>query len=362
MKNLKLVLKSLFSNNACIEGGRHRPWWIAIIIFLLSMWVAVVPVFTQTITKTGSAFANNYTYGVDAALQEFIEEAEDKGLKMVVKEAEGLGHYLDLNKEDWDAAFAYEDSYGYRGYQHINSESLSDMDVFYVPDLKTDDLNKIIKDVKQVDAEGKETYENRKNSFMVFGKTEFVLYQFNMNSTTAVGNTYGDYKNIEVGTDLIHIGSVTINEETVTRSTVTPEKYAQYKEGVWNNWKDFFDKGYLWNRGELTWRTTLLMVGINAGITLFMGLMIFILTRGKTNPFRIYTFMECELIAGWATLSPSILALAFGFLFSNFAQVIFPLLLGVRVMWMSMKSLRPEYTAAPQQNQKVVKTVNVKSK
>ena len=41
--------------------------------------------------------------------------------------------------------------------------------------------------------------------------------------------------------------------------------------------------------------------------------------------------------------------------------LIFALLVGVRVMWLSMKTLRPEYSATPQQNtKKIVKTVEVK--
>ena len=37
------------------------------------------------------------------------------------------------------------------------------------------------------------------------------------------------------------------------------------------------------------------------------------------------------------------------------------LIVCVRVMWLSMKTLRPEYSATPQQNmKKVVKTVEVK--
>lgn len=363
MKTLKTLLRSLIQNNACIEGGRHHPWWVAVIIFLVSMWVAVVPVFTQTITKAGSSFAANYTYNVDVALQRFVEDANDKGLKMEIKEAEGLGHYLDLDQEVWDSKYTYVDHFGYHAFQHWSDAATIDMEVFYVSDLTTNDINNIMKDREVKNEEtGEITYQNRINSFMIFGKTELVLYQYNLNSTSPVGNAYGDYKTTPVGTNLLDMEKVTIGDVTVTHKNVTPEQYTQYKNGVWNNWKAFFDQAYLYNRGQLTWRTTLLMVGINAAITIFMGLMVFILTRGKSNPFRIYTFLECQLIAFWAALTPSILALALGFLLSQFSQVIFPLLLGVRVMWMSMKSLRPEYTAAPQQNQKVVKTVDVKEK
>lgn len=360
MKNLKLVLKSLINNDACVEGGRHRPWWIGVIIFFFSMIVAIIPVFVQTWTKAGSSFANTATYNVDTGLQCFAEEANFSGITMIVKNNATIGNYIDLDQDDWNNTFTYTNNSGYHAYQYINSTGVSEFDVFYVADLASKDLEAIMKD-KPVVEEGKETtYTNRTTSFIAFGKKEYALYAYNGNSSSAVASTFGDYKEEKLDSDILSVVNVTINGTEYNYTTITKELYSQYRTGVWNNWKAFFDRGYLYNKGQLTWKTTLLMFGINAGITVFMGLMIWILTRGKNNPFRIYTFLECQLIGFWATLSPSILALALGFLISSFSQIMFPLLLGVRVMWLSMKSLRPEYTAAPQQNQKYVKTVDTK--
>ena len=84
------------------------------------------------------------------------------------------------------------------------------------------------------------------------------------------------------------------------------------------------------------------MFGVNVGLTVFMGIMLFILTRGKNNPFRIYSFWETQKIAYWASPSPSVIGMAMGFLLASFAQVTFPLVMGLRVMWLSMRTLRPE--------------------
>jgi hypothetical protein len=73
-----------------------------------------------------------------------------------------------------------------------------------------------------------------------------------------------------------------------------------------------------------------------------LGLTVFLMTRGKTNPFRIYTFWECQKIAYWAAFSPSVLALI-GFAFPAYAPLVYIFLYGMRVMWMSMRSLRPVY-------------------
>jgi maltodextrin utilization protein YvdJ len=72
-----------------------------------------------------------------------------------------------------------------------------------------------------------------------------------------------------------------------------------------------------------------------------MGLMIFLLTRGKKNIFHIYTFGDCEKIAAWSMVSPALLSLILGFIFTDYAMMFFIILLGLRVMWLSMKQLRP---------------------
>ena len=84
------------------------------------------------------------------------------------------------------------------------------------------------------------------------------------------------------------------------------------------------------------------MSAINVGIVLIMGFMVWVLTRGKNNPYRIFNVWECYKIVAWAALTPAILTSGLGFLIKAFASTLFPLLLGVRVMWLSMKSLRPD--------------------
>lgn len=372
MKNFKLILKSLISNEACVEGGRHRPWWIALILFFFSTIVAIVPVFVQTITKAGSSFVSTNSYGIENGLQRFVEDVKTHDeLTMVIKTTSDGEKYLNLDQEKWDKVYTYTNKDGFNAYQHKNESGVVDLDVFYIADFANDGTakdaaSKIASDKAVVNEEtGETTYTKRSTSFVIFGKDLFVVYLYNGTSTTLQGSVIGDYKSIDDGFNFVSLLTVKINDKEVTNDTVTPEEYSEYRKGVWTNWKDYFDKAYLYNRSQLTWQTTLLMFGINAGLVIFMGFMIWVLTRGKNNPYKIYKFYECEFIAAWAGLTPGLLTCGFGFLLSSFANVMFPLLLGVRVMWLSMKTLRPQYNYAPQQNQKKVdkvKTVDVKSK
>ena len=88
--------------------------------------------------------------------------------------------------------------------------------------------------------------------------------------------------------------------------------------------------------------SSLVFLGVYIVLIFIMGLLIFLLTRGKTNMFNYLKFMDCQKMVWWASLAPAILAVIFGFIFTNFAQMIFIILLGLRVMWMSMKQLRPQ--------------------
>ena len=81
MKNFKLILKSLFSNNATVEGARHRPWYFAVIIFFVSMILAVVPIFFQSITKHGSDIVEKNSYNMDNySLRLIKHRAKKKGV------------------------------------------------------------------------------------------------------------------------------------------------------------------------------------------------------------------------------------------------------------------------------------------
>ena len=67
------------------------------------------------------------------------------------------------------------------------------------------------------------------------------------------------------------------------------------------------------------------------------------MTRGKNNPNRIIKWYQCFLIAFYASLCPGLLTLVFGFILSGMEIMLYVLTFGVRVMWMSVRNLRPAY-------------------
>jgi hypothetical protein len=76
-------------------------------------------------------------------------------------------------------------------------------------------------------------------------------------------------------------------------------------------------------------------------MALLMSVVIFIMTRGKNNPNKHFRFSSTMKIGAWSLLSPAILTLVAGALFPEFAGTAFVLFVGLRLMWLSSRYLRP---------------------
>ena len=86
-QNIKLFLSSLISNNACIDGGRKKPWYAAIIIFFLSIVLSVIPTSVMSLKSSAEQSFDSTTYGLTEASYEFGEfiKTTDENMFYVVK-------------------------------------------------------------------------------------------------------------------------------------------------------------------------------------------------------------------------------------------------------------------------------------
>jgi hypothetical protein len=116
---------------------------------------------------------------------------------------------------------------------------------------------------------------------------------------------------------------------------------------VFGNWLKFFDDSYAYSRSVLIVAQSSLMLVVNAIMAFMMSLVIFIMTRGKNNPNKHFTFGQTMKIGAWALLSPALLTVVAGALFPEFAGTAFVLFVGLRLMWLSSKYLRPVDAVAP---------------
>lgn len=377
MKNFKLILKSLISNPACVEGGRHRPWYFAVTMFVLALLISIVPVFVQTFTKNGDSIVSNNRYGIDTITCEFVEDINDKGLTIKIENYDsGKRMNIVTAKEQWDVlckntaegSTQYTswgtDTNGNNCWSHKYYASDGSLHIdFQIYLLKESeftnaDFLNTINYSKVTDAEGNVKQEKRTSSYLLISEKSAAMYIQNVELGKDVGSIYGNYNYVP---DDFSINSLNGGIGHAQAAALEPAQAKEYKDNTWSNWKKFFVDFYNDTRLNMTWQTTLLMVGINAGLVLFMGLMIWFLTRGKNNPFRIYTIWESMKISAWASISPAILTCGLSFLITSFTQVFFALFLGIRIMWLSMKTLRPDSTVPSQTKyNKPVKTVDTK--
>ena len=324
MKNFKLILRSLLSNHACVEGGRRKAWYFAVPMFVLAMILALIPIFVQTWTRNGDSIVSATAYQMDVSTQRFLEATVEKGIDMKVENKK-----LIVDEEKWNATFTEREGdseYTCYLHKHIDANTgneFPDLAVYYIPSVKlTDDVYNRITTFPHTNDDGTPTRVNRTYSFYLFTEKNVTIYIFSNAKGNSIGTIYGDYESLPEGFEM---KSLLTSDLAIT----------------WANVKSFYRDAYNNNRIKLAWQTTLMMFGINAGITIFMGFMLWVLTRGKNN-LNWFGIWETQKIVAWTTVTPAILTTGLGFLISSFSQVMFPLLLGVRIMWLSMKLLRPE--------------------
>ena len=178
---------------------------------------------------------------------------------------------------------------------------------------------------------------DRNCSFMVF--TETIVYisvrpHANLGSAANPINIKGDFLNLG------NVNGKTI--EDIFTSNIT-DSTTNSSDAIYQNFLTFTDNIYHNNKVQAMWIQIGICLGVYGGLTLILGLVVFLMTRGKNNPNREIKWYQSFLIVFYASLCPAILSLAFGFLFTGMEIMLYVITFGFRVMWMSVKSLRPVY-------------------
>lgn len=319
MKPIKYVFKSLF-NNAIILEGRKRKWHEALIVFLVAMVVALVPSIVATASVKGSAILEDNTNSVDVALVEFSKHLAEKDIKITVTKDKTI-EVTNLVNFDQEY-FSYKRADG--------SAEVERLKAYIIADKSTEDLAKRVSEIQnQVYNPDSDKPEEKApiTSYLLLGKESAYLCLYAKNATawnSPVAVRYMTYEKFEE------------NEEVITN---------YLGEYALDSWKSFINTGYAPVKLTSLVQQTGVFACINVLVALFMSLMIFVITRGKRNPYRDYKFTEALKIVGVASLSPALISLLLGFILSQqFSTMLFMVLLGLRVMWMSSKNLNP---AAP---------------
>lgn len=364
-KHIKLLLRTLISNNACVEAARTKEPkaynYIAIIFVLFALFFAALPTCVTGFQQQGGSWISGVTYSFENGMIQLRDQMniDDKNVRFEIVENDKRQHELQVT--NWEKMDTYNWDNVPQSDLHCCIATMPDpektgeekkvhkvLEVFYCP--KDADFNLYVEEIakninpigitkenkkeeeanvgrfleKTTDKDGKDVVKSRSTSFIVFGVTQIQAALFQPGGTAVASSVYGDYQSTPItGKDLIKEILVTSNKP----------------EDIINNCKTFFNQVYMNPRRANTWRSTGIILGVDVGVVVLMGFMVWVLTRGKNNPFRIYSFWDGQKIAYYACLTPGIISL-FGFLMSNMAMMLFILGAGVRVMWLSMRTLR----------------------
>ena len=354
------AFKGIISNQSVVDGSKEGPWWVASIFFAISVLVPLIPGLVRNSQVNGGGFISGYNYGFDTSLTSVMYDMKTNNEDLRVEK--GLLHYYKDDVKDDEHAFitptkdlintgipqagvinSLTGQYDLKIYlwEGVSGEKLST----YV-NLAAKQKYKIRTTTLKADDDEKGTKYYSPN-IMILTHSTFAVALYKSNSTSQVATSNGglDWLNTSTKVGLVdRLCKQGIKDGAFVDPVMDKDEYVnKYRASTIKQFIKVCNEAYLNQKKRTTWGNFGIYAGIYAGIILFLGLMIFILTRGKANPYRYLNIWHCQKIAWWAAFTPAILGMILAFVFSGnmIGQMAFILLVSLRVMWLSMKQLRP---------------------
>ncbi|MBO4541178.1 MAG: hypothetical protein J5736_04300, partial [Bacilli bacterium] len=268
-ENLLLGFRSIPSNDACVELGRSRPWYGAIIAGVLSSIVVVIPTLVSGLKVNGADIFNTPTYGLENGLVHFQRDVKDSGLDLKFDVVDGL---LNLEQNDWTNFVTSEKGGGSETepwYHHYNSVTgFLDFQVYY-----TSDAGDLLTSYASAVYNGSNPTGNNtvtyvsptatdttgaptKVSALVLGRDGFRVFKFNSASTLTFGGPAVEWR---------YDAALPINalvESAPAAAESDADVIENYKNQTIQSWSTFFNAAYETQRNVNAWRSTGIMWGI----------------------------------------------------------------------------------------------------
>lgn len=310
---LKFIGGTLFSNPKVLEGKR-RKFYQALIIGLISLIIAIVPIFSYTMSIEGSqAITKQDNSSLDVSLTLFSKYLNESDEASVIINAQGTVKVEGITE-----------------YVINSSEGKHLLTVRYATD--AEDQNEIANYYKNGIVDGKPTATPR--SFMILQSNSIYIYTFALDAKNTLNED----------------GTIKSNANYTTTYTGDPRElkgtdFATYysneiggAEACVEKWKSALNKMY----APIKASTVAYSVGIysllNFVIMLTMALVIMILTRLKSSQCEKMKFSESLKCVLFASLSPAVISLLIGFMISSFASVAFVMCMGIRCVFLGSKA------------------------
>ena len=377
---LKVGFASLIKNDAAIEAAKTIPGYVPVIIGLVAAFLPVIPLMVSTSNTYGSQFLKSQDYNLSLYQTDALMSVNDEGYEFKL-----IGDKLQRYKDDILAPMAIEDEIVPMDEYVVTDATGITFQLFYSDRVNNGSVNEKIKTLVsaitdttylvettfQKDSQEAEDYIKTRNENLLEGETytpsyyrpsftiiySLGIYTYVNNEATnkKVTTVGGDWKHSKLTTEeggllkrVLNVNSLYTEDKASYFEKDTNGDYIllrdlTFRNDVQKKMNKVYDEAYITSKNTSFLMYTLIFYGVYVVLIGFMGLMIFLLTRGKKNPMNYMSFWLSTKIAAWATISPAVLALILGFLLTNFATMFFIILFGVRIMWLSMRQLRPAY-------------------
>ena len=327
---------SLVSNASALRGAKAGPLWLTIVMFFLGILLPIIPLFVAQANTNGSTFLNNYSFNLEKTVTLLATDLETRNVEFEIDSDHLLTVRENNNVVDY-AMYGYVNPFAARVNEKTHQFDL----MLYISDRTLASDKQTVNDLiskqlyTQKTTEPATAGDTYRPSYIILFKDGVYVTIVGNNSTTVIANSYiGDFKTMPAANNYL---SKLLTVEGVTKDIYS----ADYSKGVYTNFVKFLDKSYETSKIKNMWGFSGIYLGIYFGVCLLMGLLMFLLTRGKNNPNNYFSLWLCLKIQGRLVFCPGLLTMIIGFFLTNQATLIFIMTVGLRVMWISMKELRP---------------------
>lgn len=319
-KFIKFLFKGLVNNEEVIYESKKHPWWAAVIVFLLSLVVAVIPSFVQIAKIQGAeVLTTSQNASLDTSLVLVSQHLEENNIKIEIDEQ---------GKINVDALIPEGKSY----YEHTVVAQNKELLIFTI--CKEADVTNLAKNYSEGKKVSNDIVKEKPYSYLIITEDKVYLTTYLNTSKNVITN---GVISENAKASYTYVG---LNESA--KGTDINSFYASKDvELCLDHWETFLNDLYKISKTSYLWGYTGVLSAINLGVALLVALLTMILTRLKSATGEKLNYLNALQIIAFASLAPALVGCLLGFIISSFAQIGFVLCLGLRSTFLGMKAANP---------------------
>lgn len=353
-RTVKILFASLVKNDSAVEGAKTAPWWIAVILFVIGTFLPIIPIMVNVSKTYGASYIAKNVYGYEQGLTSCGIALKAEGYSFTVENNELIARKGEtILSNTWVEVDGVNDETPIATYEtHREGVVTKSLEIYYSDrpyssgKVNITALRKVIEARKYLVSESTPvlydaTRDGKKAS--VYTPSYLILYKGGMYSHIYITGTTSSASSTYSGCDWKHAQFTELLDYLLTVNGIEQDIYNNlYVNGVLENMKVVANDAYKNQKTYTFWFQSGLYYGIYLLLGFFMGLMMWLLTRGKNNPNRNLSIFVAFKISWWIDFTPGLLAMILGFIWAQAAGLAYIVLIGLRTMWLSMRSLNPQ--------------------